>query len=191
MKTPIITQGWLATSDTIRHCPSPNYDKRPTSDTHPTGEISLIVIHHISLPPHQFGGNDICDFFCNQLDCSKHDFYTEISDLTVSAHVLIKRSGTIVQFVNFHDRAWHAGASNYGGRSACNDFAIGIELEGDDISPYRYGQYKALQSLTTALQQTYPNIGNHITGHEHISPGRKTDPGPTFDWQRYISKHPV
>lgn len=180
MQIPKIDDGWLIPSHTIRHAPCPNFDQRPALP------ISLLVIHHISLPPHQFGGDAILDFFNNQLDTRQHPFYPTIAHLQVSAHVLIKRNGEIIQFVNFNDRAWHAGQSVYQGHSACNDFSIGIELEGDEQTPYRYAQYKALTQLTKALQHHYPHIGNNITGHEDISPGRKTDPGPTFDWQRYL-----
>ncbi len=179
-----IINGWLATTSTITHCHSPNCDQRPKGKA---GEIALIVIHHISLPPSQFGGGDIEDFFSNRLAADKHSYYRDIAHLRVSAHVLIKRNGAIVQFVNFHQRAWHAGQSIYQGRSACNDFSIGIELEGDDKTPYRYAQYRVLAGLTKTLQAAYPGIGNHITGHEHIAPQRKTDPGPTFDWQRYLT----
>lgn len=177
-----ITNGWLAETDTIRRVPSPNYDARPDVD------VDLLVIHHISLPPHCFGTGDIEAFFTNQLDVGKNTFYQQIKDLRVSAHVLIKRNGEIVQFVNFNDRAWHAGQSEYQGRAACNDFSIGIELEGDEKTPYRYAQYKVLTHLTRVLQQHYPAIVDNITGHENIAPGRKTDPGPTFDWQYYLSR---
>lgn len=182
MKSLIIDNGWLVCSETVRHCPSPNCDLRPHADS---AAIDLLVIHHISLPPHQFGGEAIVDFFTNQLDTHQHEFYPTIADLRVSAHVLIKRNGQIVQFVNFNERAWHAGQSEYAGRTACNDFSIGIELEGDEKTPYRYAQYKVLAALTRQLQAHYP-IGNRIVGHEDIAPGRKTDPGPTFDWQRYL-----
>ncbi|PIE45623.1 MAG: 1,6-anhydro-N-acetylmuramyl-L-alanine amidase AmpD [Gammaproteobacteria bacterium] len=180
MQTLNIEQGRLCQHETVKHVPSPNCDARPAAD------ISLLVIHHISLPPHCFGGNDIVDFFCNRLDVDKDPFYQEIAQLTVSAHVLIKRNGELVQLVSFNDRAWHAGQSAYQGREACNDFSIGIELEGDEKTVYRYGQYKSLIALTKAIQTAYPQIGTNITGHENIAPGRKTDPGPTFDWQRYL-----
>ncbi len=180
MQIPIIRNGWLCPTTTIKRLSSPNADARPMA------EISLLVVHHISLPPHQFGGNDICDFFTNRLDTDKHPFYQQITDIKVSAHALIKRNGEIIQFVNFNDRAWHAGKSCYQGREACNDFSIGIELEGDEQTPYRYAQYKVLIELTKSLQKNYPAIGNHITGHENIAPTRKTDPGPMFDWQRYL-----
>ncbi len=177
-----IENGWLTETDTVKRLVSPNYDSRPEGHL---GRVSLLVIHHISLPPHQFGTGDIEAFFTNQLDSEKDPFYREIETLKVSAHALIKRNGTIIQFVNFNDRAWHAGKSCYQGREACNDFSIGIELEGDECSPYRYGQYKRLIDLTRALQRAYPDIGKQITGHENIAPLRKTDPGPTFDWARY------
>lgn len=177
-----IENGRLQESPTIRHLPSPNFDARPVGEA---GQVSLLVIHHISLPPHQFGGDAIEEFFMNQLDSGKHTFFAAIKDLRVSAHVLIKRNGELIQFVNFNDRAWHAGQSEYHGKTACNDFSIGIELEGDEKTPYRYAQYKVLAALTQALLAAYPQIGQQITGHEDIAPGRKTDPGPTFDWLRY------
>lgn len=180
MQTPLIPTGWLPLDRTISHRPSSNYDARPTA------EVSLLVIHHISLPPHQFGSDDIIDFFTNQLDSSRHAFYAQIAHLKVSAHVLIRRNGAIVQFVDFNQRAWHAGQSDFQGRANCNDFSIGIELEGDELTPYRYAQYKVLGRLTRLLQSAYPDIGRRIVGHEAIAPQRKTDPGPTFDWQRYL-----
>lgn len=172
-----ITNGWLQETATISHRLSDNTDARP--DT----AITLLVIHHISLPPHTFGGDDIVAFFTNQLPVDKHQFYSTIKDLRVSAHILIKRNGAIVQFVDFGRRAWHAGKSCHNGKKNCNDFSIGIELEGDQLSPYRYAQYKVLGSLTQALQATYPIVD--IVGHQDIAPQRKSDPGPTFDWQRY------
>lgn len=174
-----IKSGWLVETPTISRIPSPNYDARPDN------RVDLLVIHHITLPPYQFGREDIIAFFTNQLKIEKHDFYKKIQGVKVSAHVLIQRNGQIVQLVNFNDRAWHAGASSYQGREACNDFSIGIELEGDDRTPYRYAQYKVLIELTKVLRSHYP-IGHHITGHEQIAPNRKKDPGPTFDWQRYL-----
>ncbi len=178
----LIKQGWLLEQASITHCLSDNYNARPAGAD---GEIRLLVIHHISLPPHCFGGNDIEAFFSNSLDCKKHPFYQQIATSKVSAHVLIKRNGAVVQFVNFNDRAWHAGQSHYQGRDNCNDFSIGIELEGDEKTPYRYAQYHVLGRLTQALRRAYPAIGEHITGHENIAPARKTDPGPYFDWARY------
>lgn len=174
-----IKDGWLVETPVISRIPSPNYDKRPNNP------IDLLVIHHISLPPYQYGREDIIAFFTNQLKIEKHDFYKKIQNIRVSSHLLIQRNGQIVQLVNFNARAWHAGQSCYQGRQACNDFSIGIELEGDDKTPYRYAQYKTLIEVTKLLRRYYP-IGNHIVGHEHIAPGRKKDPGPTFDWQRYL-----
>ncbi|WP_407944968.1 1,6-anhydro-N-acetylmuramyl-L-alanine amidase AmpD [Ostreibacterium oceani] len=174
-----IDDGWIARAHAVKHCPSPNFDARPCG-------VSLLVIHHISLPPGVFGGNAVCDFFTNRLDTTQHPFYAQIADMRVSAHCLIRRNGEIVQLVNFNDRAWHAGQSSYQGRTHCNDFAIGIELEGTGDVAYRYGQYAALQALTQALVAHYPAIGTHIVGHEHIAPDRKTDPGPSFDWARYL-----
>lgn len=176
----LIENGWLVETDTIRRVPSPNFDARPTGEA-----VSLLVIHHISLPPHCFGSGDIEAFFSNQLDTKKHPFYQQIKKLRVAAHLLIQRNGGIVQFVNFNDRAWHAGQSRYQQRDACNDFSIGIELEGDEKTPYRHAQYRVLAAITQALKTAYPDIGEHITGHENIAPARKTDPGPTFDWARY------
>lgn len=180
MKPITIQRGWLIENDWIKHLPSDNYHPRSNND------ISLLVIHHISLPPHQFGGNDIANFFTNRLDTQQHPFYQSLVGIRVSAHVLIRRNGSMIQFVSFDDCAWHAGKSCYQGREACNEFSIGIELEGDSLSPYRYGQYLSLIALTTTLKQNYPLIQKHIVGHEDIAPIRKTDPGPTFDWKRYL-----
>ncbi|WP_341706601.1 1,6-anhydro-N-acetylmuramyl-L-alanine amidase AmpD [Halopseudomonas sp.] len=174
-----ISEGWL---EGAARCPSDHCNERPAGC-----EISLLVIHNISLPPSQFGGGYVQPFFAGQLDPSIHPYFSEIADLRVSAHFLIERDGTITQFVSCDRRAWHAGASVYGGRENCNDFSIGIELEGADDVPYEDAQYTALVSLTKALQVAYPAIGNHrITGHEFIAPGRKTDPGPAFEWRRYL-----
>ena len=176
----IDAQGWL--TDTQRH-PSPNFDQRPEN----TG-IDLLVIHNISLPPEQFEGNWILDFFSNQLDPSAHPYFASIADLTVSAHALIRRNGEIIQLVSFNDRAWHAGASCFEGRERCNDFSIGIELEGSDNQPFEEPQYKALATLSQALLKHYPGLSKKtITGHSDIAPGRKTDPGPFFDWDHYLS----
>ncbi|HEY7774341.1 MAG TPA: 1,6-anhydro-N-acetylmuramyl-L-alanine amidase AmpD [Marinagarivorans sp.] len=170
-----MTDGWL---DGVRHCPSPNYNQRPAGC-----EISLLVIHNISLPPEQFGGDFIEQFFCNTLDCSQHPYFETIKDLQVSAHGLITRDGEFIQFVNFNDRAWHAGRSSFEGRAECNDYSIGIELEGADHLPYTTEQYDTLLCVIKALQRHYPFItGERITGHSDIAPGRKTDPGPAFDW---------
>lgn len=170
--------GWL---DVARHCPSPNFDARPADCG-----IDLLVVHNISLPPGQFGGCEIENFFCNQLDSSKHPFFKEIQTLQVSSHFLIRRCGEIVQFVSLFDRAWHAGVSAFKGRNRCNDFSVGVELEGADDIPYSDEQYEALQQLTAEIIKVCPAIAvDKITGHSDIAPGRKTDPGPAFDWGRY------
>ncbi len=173
-----ITQGWL---DNIRHVKSPNCDPRPSD------EISLLVIHCISLPPEQFGGNYIERLFTNRLPADGHPYFREICKLRVSAHLLIGRQGTLTQFVPFHMRAWHAGVSCYQGRQCCNDFSIGIELEGTETTPYTDCQYHCLTQVTQALMEYYPGLSPQaITGHSDIAPGRKTDPGPAFDWARYL-----
>lgn len=174
-----ISEGWL---EGVVCCPSEHCNERPAGC-----DVSLLVIHNISLPPACFGGGFVQPFFTGQLDPSLHPYFAEIADLRVSAHFLIERDGTVTQFVSCDRRAWHAGASCYGGRENCNDFSIGIELEGTDETPYADAQYDALVSLTRVLQTAYPAITNHrITGHEFIAPGRKTDPGPAFDWRRYL-----
>ena len=162
-----------------KQCPSPNKDARPGNMA-----IDLIVVHSISLPPGEYGGDAIEQFFQNKLDKNQHPYFEEIHKLTVSSHILIKRSGEIVQFVPFHERAWHAGQSNYCGRERCNDFSIGIELEGTDSGQFEDVQYRQLAKLITTLQQSYPAISGNITGHSDIAPGRKTDPGTGFDWDR-------
>lgn len=162
-------------------CASPNFNARPDN------EISLLVIHNISLPPAEFGGGFVHELFKNQLDPKVHPYFSEIADLKVSAHLLIERQGKITQFVEFNQRAWHAGQSCYQGRKNCNDFSIGIELEGTDTLAYTQAQYEALIKTTKALMQTYPTITpSRITGHEHIAPKRKTDPGTAFDWQVFF-----
>ena len=159
---------------------SPNYDERPDPD-----DINLIVIHNISLPPGEFGGPWICDLFTNRLDPEQHPFFREIHQMTVSSHVLIRRDGSVIQFVPFQKRAWHAGKSNYCGRERCNDFSIGIELEGSDDTPFEDQQYQQLCLLIQALIGTYSGLNlERLTGHSDIAPGRKTDPGPYFDWTR-------
>ncbi len=167
--------------DSARQAPSPNADARPDAD-----DISLIVVHCISLPPGEFdaGSDWIERFFCNDLPADAHPYFAEICDMRVSAHVLIRRDGGVVQFVPFHRRAWHAGVSNYKGRERCNDFSVGVELEGTDDGPFEDAQYDALAQLVTALRRTYPRIGDNIAGHSDIAPGRKTDPGSGFDWPR-------
>ena len=165
--------------ENCKQCPSPNKDIRPVNTP-----IDLVVVHSISLPPGQYAGDAIEHFFQNQLDKNQHPYFEEIHTLKVSSHVLIKRPGEIVQFVPFHERAWHAGKSNYEGRECCNDFSIGIELEGTDSDHFEDEQYKQLDLLITALQKTYPQISDNIMGHSDIAPGRKTDPGTGFDWDR-------
>lgn len=160
------------------YSPSPHHDERPQDVT-----IDMIVIHGISLPPGEFGSNAIEDFFCGKLDTASHPAYADIACLRVSAHLLIKRTGEIIQFVPFSKRAWHAGQSFFEGKSGCNDFSIGIELEGTDEIAYEKMQYTQLGNIICALRQAYPAISKErVLGHMHIAPGRKTDPGPTFDW---------
>ena len=159
---------------------SPNFNVRP-ADT----EIQLIVIHNISLPPSQFGGGYIQQFFQNQLDWSVHPYFQTIEGMQVSAHLLILRTGEVIQFVNFSHRSWHAGRSSYLGLKECNDYSIGIELEGSDDLPFEAAQYQALVEVVKILRKAYPKIKNHIAGHSDIAPKRKTDPGPYFDWQLF------
>lgn len=171
-----IQVGWLANSE---KCPSPHFESRGSS------EVSLLVIHNISLPAKQFGGNYINDLFLGCLDPKAHPSFEEIYQLRVSAHCLIRRDGKIIQYVSFNDKAWHAGVSCYQGKEKCNDFSIGIELEGADDIPYTDKQYQQLSQLTVSLLETYPNINNNIVGHSDIAPERKTDPGESFDWHKY------
>ncbi|HED52088.1 MAG TPA: 1,6-anhydro-N-acetylmuramyl-L-alanine amidase AmpD [Gammaproteobacteria bacterium] len=162
----------------IRRVLSPNCDERPASDA-----ISLIVVHGISLPPGEYGGPWIDAFFTNQLDATAHPYFAEIAGLRVSSHLLIRRDGEMVQYVPFSQRAWHAGTSCYRDREACNDFSIGIELEGQDETPYEAPQYRKLAEVIRVLRAHFPAIGaQDIVGHADIAPGRKTDPGPAFDW---------
>ena len=166
--------------DVARQVPSPNCDARPAGTS-----IDLLVIHNISLPPGCFGGDAIDCFFTNTLDVDADPFYSEISELRVSAHLLIQRDGAIVQYVPFTQRAWHAGVSCFAGRECCNDYSIGIELEGTDELPYEAIQYQVLRQLIDLLVQVYPGIcQDRIVGHSDIAPGRKTDPGPAFDWSK-------
>lgn len=169
--------------DSAEQVQSPNYNERP-----PGEEISLLVIHNISLPPGRYGGGYIEQFFQNRLPIAVDPFFEEIKELQVSSHLLIERTGRIVQFVPFSKRAWHAGISEYQGRDGCNDFSLGIELEGTDDEPYTDIQYKQLAEVTRVIQQRYPAITlDRIVGHCDIAPVRKTDPGPAFDWQKYRS----
>jgi len=160
-------------------CPSPNKDNRPESTS-----IDLIVVHSISLPPGRYGGDFIERFFQNRLNYEEHPYFEKIANMQVSSHVLIKRNGDILQFVPFHERAWHAGQSVYRGRERCNDFSIGIELEGTDCDNFDDIQYQQLAQLIRCLQQAYPAIKNNITGHSDIAPGRKKDPGSGFNWEQ-------
>jgi AmpD protein len=158
----------------------------PHCDARPTGAVAeLIVVHGISLPAGEFGGPWIDHLFAGDLSPDAHPSLREVSALRVSAHAVIRRDGTITQYVPFGMRAWHAGHSEYRGRSACNDFSIGIELEGTDTIPYTDAQYESLTALVRALLATYSTLSaERITGHSDIAPGRKTDPGPAFDWTR-------
>lgn len=161
-----------------RQVESPNLDSRPEDCG-----IDLVVIHGISLPPGEFGSDDIERLFMNTLDPNAHSFFQEIKDLRVSTHLLIRRGGELVQFVPFHKRAWHAGESCFEGREQCNDFSIGIELEGTDEQPYEALQIERLAEVIRALCKAYPGLTpDRVVGHSDIAPGRKTDPGPYFDW---------
>lgn len=166
--------------NTAQYLASPNCDERPVG-----ASINLLVIHGISLPPRIFGGTAIEDFFCNQLNPHDHPYFAEIADLKVSAHLLIRRTGKMIQFVPLNLRAWHAGQSSFLGRDNCNDFSIGIELEGTDDIPYTLDQYHTLAKTTLLLMQHFPISSKHIVGHSDIAPTRKTDPGYIFDWSYY------
>ena len=170
----INAEGWL---NQVHQVESPNFDARPTDSP-----IELIVVHNISLPPGQYGGGHVARLFTNTLDVSCDPFFAQIADTRVSAHLLIERDGRVTQFVSFRDRAWHAGASVYNGRTNCNDFSVGIELEGTDFEVFTANQYVSLNAVVDALLATYPV--NAIVGHADIAPGRKTDPGPFFDWRQ-------
>jgi len=166
--------------DGARHVPSPNSDERPGA-----APPDLIVVHGISLPPGEYGGPWIDRLFTNSLPADAHPYFATVAAMKVSSHLLIRRDGSLVQYVPFHLRAWHSGASNYCGRERCNDFSIGIELEGTDDTPYEPAQYRALSDAILALCAAYPSLSTqHVTGHSDIAPGRKTDPGPAFDWLR-------
>ncbi len=165
----------------VRYALSPNHDKRP-----PNCEVDVIIIHAISLPPGCFGGPEIEYLFCNTLDTDQHPYFREICNLKVSTHFLIRRNGEIVQFVPVTKRAWHAGESFCLGRSQVNDFSIGIELEGCDELAFEQRQYEVLVQLTRCLFEAFPNLSpDRLFGHSDIAPGRKTDPGPCFDWKAY------
>jgi AmpD protein len=177
LKTMHIHNHWLTE---ISHIPSPNFNLRPDEN-----DISLCVIHCISLPPQQFGGDYIEQLFCNRLNPDQHPYFKEIYQLKVSAHLLIRREGEIIQYVAFNHRAWHAGVSSYQGRENCNDFSIGIELEGTETKAYTTAQYQQLAKVIKLLLQQYPTLSkNEITGHSTIAPQRKTDPGESFQWTK-------
>lgn len=162
-------------------CESPNSDERSDPD-----DISLLVIHNISLPPGQFGGDQVRQLFTNCLDCSADPSLADLAGVHVSAHLFINRRGVITQFVSFDRRAWHAGQSSYRGRTGCNDYSIGIELEGSDHTPYADAQYEALAETTAALFGRYRRLSlDAVVGHQEIAPDRKTDPGPAFEWWRF------
>ena len=166
--------GWIVG---VRRVLSPNHDERPAGS-----ELGLIVVHGISLPPGEYGNGWIDRFFCNDLPADAHPYFATIQNLTVSSHVLIARDGTLTQYVPFDRRAWHAGKSQYCGRSACNDFSVGIELEGLEGSTFETAQYERLATTLQALAERYPIRA--VVGHEHVAPGRKHDPGAGFDWAR-------
>jgi AmpD protein len=163
-----------------RQCLSPNHDERPDNE-----EPGVLVVHGISLPPGEFGGPEVEQLFTNTLDWDAHPYFDEIRGLRVSAHLLIRRDGELIQFVPFTHRAWHAGESFFRGRRCCNDFSLGIELEGEDETPYTDEQYAVLIGVAKALFVAYPCLtARKIAAHSDISAGRKTDPGPAFDWLR-------
>ena len=169
--------GWCSG---VKRRPSPNYDSRP-----PETRIELLVIHNISLPPGEFGGDAVIRLFANSLDFEAHPYYAQLEGLKVSAHFFIRRNGEIIQFVPCSKRAWHAGISQWRGRERCNDFSIGVELEGTDVDAFTVEQYASLARLTRRLRRVYPI--RDIVGHSDIAPQRKTDPGPGFDWSRYLA----
>lgn len=172
-----LENGWVSGA---RQVPSPHCDERPEHEA-----PSLLVVHNISLPPGCFGGEYIDRLFTGTLDPGDHPFFRQIYQLRVSAHCLIRRDGEIVQYVPFDKRAWHAGVSKFAGRERCNDFSIGVELEGTDTLPYIEVQYERLAELTALLMRHYPITPARITGHSDIAPDRKTDPGPSFVWRHY------
>ena len=164
----------------IRHVPSPNCDERPAG-----GQVTLLVVHSISLPPGRYGGDGVERLFTNTLDPAADPYYAGLADLKVSAHFFVRRDGELVQFVPVGRRAWHAGASSWRGRARCNDFSIGIELEGADDQPFEPAQYAALAALAHALGAALPI--SEVAAHSDVAPSRKTDPGPLFDWPRILS----
>lgn len=173
---PLWQEGWYRFA---RHLKSPNFGVRPEDS-----RVDLIVLHCISLPPGQYGGDEVQQLFTNQLDWTSHAYFEQIKNTQVSAHFYIRRDGDLWQFVGTHQRAWHAGKSNYKGRDNCNDYSIGVELEGFEGDAFEAAQYESLAALCAAIGQRYSPT--HIAGHEHIAPGRKSDPGAGFDWPRLI-----
>jgi len=171
-------EGWLAG---MRRVESPNCDDRPAGT-----ETSLLVVHSISLPPGEYGGDSIEKLFTNRLDPDAHPYFRQIEGMKVSAHFLVRRDGRVIQFVPVHRRAWHAGVSSWRGRSACNDFSIGVELEGTDDAPFEEAQYLALGELIARLRSALPL--RDLAAHSDVAPGRKTDPGPGFAWDRVLSR---
>lgn len=172
---------WL---DDVKRITSPNYDDRPEG----VG-VDMIVIHNISLPPKRYDNDYVEQFFQNKLKASEHPYFKEIAEMQVSAHLYIKRDGSIIQFVPLDKRAWHAGKSSWQEREACNDFSIGIELQGCDEEPFSEEQYQTLARLTVKIKGLFPKISRENTvGHSDIAPGRKTDPGPFFEWEKYFSE---
>lgn len=178
MNNQIDAAGWFAAA---RRIDSPNCDARPSEAAETN--ITLLVIHNISLPPDEFGGPGVEQLFTNRLNPAEHPYYATIHALRVSAHFFIRRDGELIQFVPCAQRAWHAGASSWRGRERCNDFSVGVELEGSDEQPFTEAQYVRLNALIRALREAYPGLVD-IAGHSDIAPGRKTDPGPYFDWSR-------
>jgi AmpD protein len=172
--------GWLTA---VRRVKSPNFDPRPAG-----AEVSLVVLHYISLPPEEFGGPYVEALFTNTLDATAHPYFVGIAKTEVSSHFFVRRNGKITQFVSADDRAWHAGRSSWQGRENCNDYSIGVELEGSDHQPFTFDQYAALWSLLRAICAVYPIVA--IAGHEHVAPGRKHDPGPYFDWRVLATRFP-
>jgi len=180
---------WLVCADRVT---CTHWDERPIVNNQPM-TVDLLVIHNISLPPAEseedFDNQYVEDFFSGQLDCSAHPIFSELEGVRVSAHLFIKRSGQVIQFVPLNYRAWHAGLSEFNGRQRCNDFSVGIEMQGTDLIPYTDAQYDSLVKVTKEIQGLFPGIlKQNIVGHEHIAPKRKTDPGPSFDWNRYKNR---
>jgi len=171
-----LVDGWL---QGVSHVPSPNVDERPSGVP-----IDLVVIHNISLPPGNYGGGHVHALFTNRLDAGLHPYFAEVAGARVSSHLLIERDGHLTQFASFDDRAWHAGASEFEGRTRCNDFSIGIELEGSDFEPFSDAQYTSLNRVLALVCASYPVRA--VCGHSDIAPGRKTDPGPFFEWRRLV-----